>query len=391
MKPRVMRTVILLSLAAVMTMSLISSDAMAARRSALAGNQLIEDMDDLFAFPHLMMKYKDLVTFDLAPYNENGLTGSASVVFGTESLALNFNTGRTDYLDNVDFWGAGGYDQLLYGMNTVVPDIFPLAPLQFWDLGVAFNVGETAVGGALSWASDADKYTEAGGTVTNDETLNIFSLQASMGMDNLDLAGEITFGGYTDNLDDSNSLDIFEMAATLRGYVDDVMENNWGYVGSFSYIDFSPQVGESASMTFLHGAFGPTWGTEGDWTAAAYLYAEYWTADSLVNLGDKSTYWTLPGMNFALEYYLNDWFAVRTGLVSYYEFDKEEYANADDTTDEETYRYYDLYWTAGLGIDRESWGLDLALNQADLHSGYLPFNGSVSSEPISLISVWKTW
>jgi hypothetical protein len=48
-------------------------------------------------------------------------------------------------------------------------------------------------------------------------------------------------------------------------------------------------------------------------------------------------------------------------------------------------------WTAGLGIDKGDWGLDMALDAEDLHSGYLPFNGDVDSEPIAYITAWKSW
>ena len=54
-------------------------------------------------------------------------------------------------------------------------------------------------------------------------------------------------------------------------------------------------------------------------------------------------------------------------------------------------RSYDFMWTLGLGVDKGNWGLDLALEEDDVHSGYLPLNGSVSEDPIAYLTAWLSW
>ena len=63
MKSTAWRALALLSLT-VFVLSM-SADANAARRSALAGNQFINDADDMQALPQLMLDYKDLLIIDM--------------------------------------------------------------------------------------------------------------------------------------------------------------------------------------------------------------------------------------------------------------------------------------------------------------------------------------
>jgi len=48
-------------------------------------------------------------------------------------------------------------------------------------------------------------------------------------------------------------------------------------------------------------------------------------------------------------------------------------------------------WTAGLGIDKGNWGLDMALDESDVHSGYLPLNGDVGGDAIAYMTAWLTF
>ena len=58
--------------------------------------------------------------------------------------------------------------------------------------------------------------------------------------------------------------------------------------------------------------------------------------------------------------------------------------------DEEVLRNYDFNWTLGLGVDKGNWGLDIALEESEVNSGYLPFNGN-TDEPIAYMSAWLSW
>mgnify|MGYP003574438247 FL=1 len=63
MRSNTWRAFMLLSLTLVLVSG--AMDAQAARRSSLAGNQFINDADDMFAFPQLTMKYKNRVIIDM--------------------------------------------------------------------------------------------------------------------------------------------------------------------------------------------------------------------------------------------------------------------------------------------------------------------------------------
>ena len=91
MRSNTWRAIMLLSLTLVLVST--AMDAQAARRSSLAGNQFINDADDMFAFPQLSMKYKNRVIFDL---EQGGYEGSGSITFGN-NLVWQFNTGKGEY------------------------------------------------------------------------------------------------------------------------------------------------------------------------------------------------------------------------------------------------------------------------------------------------------
>ncbi len=101
MKSSYWRTFVLFSLTLVLMST--AMDAQAARRSSFAGNQFIDDPDDMFAFPQLMMKYTNRVIFDMAP---NGNSGNGSLIFG-DNTVWNFNTGRGDIAVHIS--GKRGY------------------------------------------------------------------------------------------------------------------------------------------------------------------------------------------------------------------------------------------------------------------------------------------
>jgi hypothetical protein len=106
MRSNTWRAIMLLTLTLVLVSS--AMDAQAARRSSLAGNQFINDPDDMFAFPQLTMKYKNRLIVDMEP--GDGEDGNASIVFG-DNWVWNFNTGRSDYLSNTASWAWGGADR----------------------------------------------------------------------------------------------------------------------------------------------------------------------------------------------------------------------------------------------------------------------------------------
>ena len=75
------------------------TDANAARRTALGGNQFIKDQDDVYPFPHLNLEYSNRMILDM-PATDDFSTkqdgyfdyqwGSGTLIFGGDDWAWNF-------------------------------------------------------------------------------------------------------------------------------------------------------------------------------------------------------------------------------------------------------------------------------------------------------------
>lgn len=375
-------------------------DAQAARRSSLAGNQFINDADDMFAFPQLIAKYKNRVIFDLAP--GNGDEGNGSIIFG-DNTVWNFNTGRGDFLNNTANWAWGMGDRFSpIDMNGIPGNNGANGNgMEWWDLGMATNLGDTPFGFNISWATDKDKFTPAGGDPTFETSTNMLSFQLGATFGTVDVAGEVGFGSYTQDApvitpQDMNDYSFFNFSLLARGDIEDVGGLNWRWIAAYTNGSTEAKMTDAVklSTSALRASFGPVWGTPGEWEVAAYLnfvYAKQDEEGTTVDLKDTGSYTSFPGYNIAMEYYLNQWLVARGGVMSHNASDtfKEEVTGGGE--DEFVERNYDFMWTLGLGVDKGAWGLDLALEEDDVHSGYLPLNGSVSSEPIAYMTAWLAW
>ncbi|MEN8008112.1 MAG: hypothetical protein ABFS42_13915 [Candidatus Krumholzibacteriota bacterium] len=392
MRSNTWRAIMLLSLTLVLVSG--AMDAQAARRSSLAGNQFINDADDMFAFPQLLHKYKNRVIIDMAP--GNGDEGNASVVFG-DNMVWNFNTGRSDFLNNTATWAAGSADRFgtfpMFGVPGIIED-----PMEWWDLGLATHLGDTPFGVNISYASSKDEFTGGTPGADVDESLSMLSLQAGITLGTIDLAAEVGFGGYedkSDGLDPQNQNDygMFNFSLLARGDLEDMGGLDWRWIAAFGNGSHSPDAdgAEDVSTTGFRGSFGPVWGNPGEWEVAAYMNFEYLKYDFG---GDD--YWktmSFPGYNIAMEYYLNSWFVTRGGVRSYNATETMSEEVGVDLVDEYNERAYDFFWTFGLGVDKGNWGIDMALEEQTLHSGYVVLNGNqgIGNDPIAYLSAWLAW
>ena len=398
MRSNTWRALFLLTLTLVLVST--AMDAQAARRSSLAGNQFINDADDMFAFPQLTMKYKNRVIIDMAP--SSGSEGSASVVFG-DNMVWNFNTGRSDFLNNTASWAAGSADRFgplpMFGVPGILESLgLPVmdSPVEWWDLGMATNLGDTPFGFNISWANSSyeETYPTAGSNV--EENLSMLSFQVGATLGSIDVAGEVGFGSFEDKSDmavgpqNQNDYGMFNFSLLARGDLDDLGGIDWRWIAAFGTGSHDPDAdgAEKLTTTGFRGSFGPVWGTPGEWEVAAYMNIESLKYD----LGGDDYFKTLnfPGYNIAMEYYLNSWFVTRGGIRSFYTMttvSNEVAAGTEEFKDNSS----EFFWTLGLGVDKGNWGIDMALNEDDVHSGYLPLNGSVSDTPIALLTAWLAW
>jgi hypothetical protein len=390
MRSNTWRALFLLSL----TLILVSAamDAQAARRSSLAGNQFINDPDDMFAFPQLTHQYKNRVIFDLG---QGGEEGSGSVVFGDNSV-WNFNTGRGMYA-NTTSWAWGGTDRMPMGFEN--PDY------EWWDLGWATHFGDTPFGVRINWQADSNEQIPQGQDDPNfKDSTSMFGIQLGTTLGSVQLAAEFGFGSYKDEtpgLDPSDQNDMSMSLITLlgRGDLEDVGGLDWRWIAAFTTGKGDPKADQvpSYSLTAFRASFGPVWGTPGEWEVAAYMSFDYQKDEEPnfedADLKETNTMTVFPAYNMAMEYYLNSWFVLRGGVMSMAGSDKYEYQYAADDTEEDSDRFYDMHWTLGLGVDKGNWGLDMALNEDNVHSGYIVFNGDQQYEdhPLALISAWLAW
>ncbi len=404
MKSNTWRAIMLLTLTLVLVSS--AMDAEAARRSSLAGNQFINDPDDMFAFPQLLMKYKNRVIIDMAP--GGGDEGNGSIIFG-DNMVWNFNTGRGDYLNNTAYWAAGGSDRyagFASGFLNGTPGSVASSgsSLEWWDLGVAFSLGDMPWGVNVSWATDKYKETPDTGDPTADNSSNMLSFQVGTTLGSVELAGEVGFGSYSDNLvgldpSDMNDWGFFNFSLLARGDIDDFGGQNWRWIAAYSNGSNDPSMTDAVKLSTsgFRGSFGPVWGTPGEWEVAAYLNFNYLKTDNrnFVNpeTKDSTSFIGFPAYNFAMEYYLNSWLVARGGVMSQNASWTETEENAGDPITEykEEWRENFFMWTLGMGVNKGNWGLDLALEEDDVHSGYLPLNGSVSNSPIAYLTAWLAW
>ena len=400
MRSSTWRTIMLLSLTLVLVST--AMDAQAARRSSLAGNQFINDADDMFAFPQLLMKYKNRVIIDMAP-GADGENGNASIIFG-DNMVWNFNTGRSDFLNNTAAWAGGSADRNSFGLDflngTPGSNFSDGNSLEWWDLGFATHLGDTPFGVNISWAKDNDKFTQADGTVTTDNSSHMLSLQAGVTLGFAELAGEVGFGSYKDKMltvapTDQNDWDFFNFSLLARGDLEDLGGLDWRWIAAYvNGSNESKAAGmEKLTTTGFRGSFGPVWGTPGEWEVATYMNFAYSSQDEVNGFTGEVTNSTMtgfPAYNMAMEYYLNSWLVARGGVMSSSFTDTEKVALVAGET-EENERDYLFMWTMGLGVDKGMWGLDLALNESDVHSGYLPLNGDVGTTPIAYMTAWLAW
>ena len=377
-------------------------DAQAARRSSLAGNQFINDPDDMFAFPQLLLEYKNRIIIDMGSGGEDD--GNGSIVFGENSV-WNFNTGRGDYLNNTAFWAWGGADRYFgdIPMNgTPGSNGSSGSDLEWWDLGYATHLGDTPFGVNLSWATDKDKFTPDGADPTQDSKSDMISLQIGTTLNTVQLAGEIGFGSYKDELvgldpSDMNDYSFFNFSLLARGDLEDLGGLNWRWIAAYANGSNEPKMTDAVKLSTsgFRASFGPVWGTPGEWEVAAYMNFDYVSHDNpFVSSGyDKETekYTSFPAYNMAMEYFVKHWFIVRGGVASHNASDTYTSTITGGGEDEQQERNNNFMWTLGMGLNAGNFGLDLALEQDDVHSGYLPLNGDSDDEPIAYTTAWVNW
>jgi hypothetical protein len=327
------RTIAIAAVAALIAVIAYSPSAHADRRSSLAGNILIEDQDDVFAFPHLATKYVRTLHFDLTlgdntlgvsppPPNPGGgpdanngdqlgqigggsvatTAGSAGIILGDESMAIGLFAHRGDTVNNLAYAGTlfGDHDVLALtgGGAGILPGPWPrsgnaglVSPLNWIDAIVA--LGDSNLGFRLSIGlnSAGTENDNDGDVTTTSNSAFVANLVVGYGMRgdlDLDVSAEIGFASQSyemtpvdgDPTTDS-STNIPSISILARGFSPLAKGVDLGFTGLIDFRSGSNEfkagdndpTGSSSSVIGVKLGAGPVYTVEDKFIVAATMSA----------------------------------------------------------------------------------------------------------------------
>jgi len=366
-------------LLAVSALLLAVAPAEAARRSSLAGNVLIEDKDDVFAFPHLILDYDNLVAFD---YGAAAGQGNGVILFGTPNMAFGLAAHRGDTTGPlpipVDQGLLGGPPNPLGAFDT---------PLTVVDLLFASGNDSGRFGARLALGTSADaakpdKAADGSAGKESSKSQTYIMIDAGYGLKKpgmrLDAAASLFFDTASQVVEDEDSLSgtRFGLSASVRGYMPQAGKMDLGFLGTLGYGSGSvshdlddPKFEESESFLGVVGGAGPVYHVTEDTTIAAYGTLSFVTTDTepndqTDNDESSSTVVVLPGVNIAADIQVIDWLWFRSGLDYYFAL-----TSATRGKDESSRRVGAFGWSAGLGIEVDDFKLDGSLQHNWITAG----------------------
>jgi len=372
----------LISLAANST--LLIETAHADRRSGLAGNLLIEDPDDLFAFPQLTLLHRNMFRLD---YGGSAQSGNGVLTLGNEREAIGLAVHRGDLLspDVVGFntelgWlggveGVGGpFGDTTYG-DFVGPDVVdtaeaPVLPATVIDLSYARLLGGNPFGVRLGFGRGVKARKNADDDTVEKGAQTFFAAQVGYSdrdsVDGLrwDSSVNAVFGfGNSNNAagEDENSGWDLRIAGLGRAYYPLNRLVDVGFLANVSlaneHTENAQTNDESRDFDFgVRAGVGPSIHLDRA-KVAAYgglrLGAGKNEASSNGDDDVSRLRLAVPMVNMAAEIQVLDWLYVRTGAEYSWELRR-------DATDAVKERIADsaFRWSAGLGFQRGSFYFD---------------------------------
>lgn len=368
----------------------------------------------------------------------NAMGGAGLLLFGQESFAFGISSHREDqfgatagaFLGGGDVqlygptrlsaWGYLGHNSPLSGGNmqgspggdpSGAGPISVAEPSQFADLLFGFKLApEHAMGARLSIGQHnrsintvaiGSDSTVSWNTTVLDLVLG-YSLRSTFDLDlNLEL-GLAFFGNefVTDqpvpNYNDSGSL-APSFSLSGRAIVPMQEQIKLGVLG-LVHVNASEVTNEfgatgpttadsltvSAMNFFLETGAGPIYQLPDDTTIAAYGTLGFGTSSYDFNGGDEkfsNTSLMLPGFKLALEHWLYDWMAFRTGLTTryYFAFQDREFDNENEPNVSESGTFYEFMWSVGLGLKLGNFELNGTLTTPMVTDGPAIISGSQNS------------
>jgi hypothetical protein len=376
---RLMKTMAVAGLATVM----LSTNANADRRTGMGGNILIEDRDDMFLFPQLVLKYKNMIGFD---FGDSKGEGNGVLTWGKGKSAFGVIVNRPDASMPI---GAGRYG-LDYELGQKTGMANPLAsahygaytaPATVVDFLYGTKLGNKNLGFRVGLGHGYDEVSPDGGDSTNDSS-TVLRVGGGLTLPGTSSRGDIAFdlalafGGDVDGGDDAGSAMAFGLGIDARFFKKMTGKMDFGYFGSLGFNTLQSvnlpsnddNVGTHTAFNLLGGA-GPVFHWDNSTVAGYGLVGFQMTQEDPDSEndddGDGTTTVTIPGVRLAFEHELFEWLFVRSGMQYTWAMEGQ----SDTAGNAAAQRGGDFGWNAGLGFKVGNFSFDGALSHAWLNSG----------------------
>ncbi len=379
------------------------------------------------------------------PNGQASMGGGALLLFGQEGFAFGIGSHREDYYGSTpgQFLGVG--DLMLYGNSRVsswgffgynpnpVPGATQAAsapigrdassaagvfvePLQLADVILGFNLGPgSSLGTRLSVGQSSASVNTLSVGREDDDSWNTTVINLVVGYTmkanfELDLNLELGLGFFSDsyatdaqepNYDDSASIaPSFSLSGRafipLResiklGVLGLVHINTASFDNEFGGMNTTADsVNFSSTNFFIEAGMGPVYELPDKTTIAAYGTLGFGSSSYDFDNGEES-YSTsgllLPGFKLALEHWLWDWFAFRSGVQSryYFQFQSREFDNDATPNVSQSATAYQFLWSVGVGLKLGNFELNGTLQTPFVTNGP-EFLGGTGSGLFSLLN-----
>jgi hypothetical protein len=369
---------------------LAAAPARADRRTALAGSRLLEDADDIWVYPGLLLVHADRLAFD---FGMNDLQGAGMLLLGFEDWGIGAGVHRGDLLrpgsyfagPDGDLAGLNGFDGLWNGVGA--PFTAPSAPVIADLVGAMRLEGSHLLGLRLTGGAGGGVQEDPTGLVPGEVSTSqgyfgftagysvrgpaAVDVSAEFGFDTMDLSDTHEpptqdFADGTAYLGGLNARAFFEVAERLDiGVLVDF--------GVADYVQNDKQLERTWKRRTFSGslAAGPRVRLGENALIAAYLtigLAGTLIKPLNVDAGDeetRETSLTAPGMHLAGEFRVFEWLYFRAGMTGSYVVRWR----SDPDTGSQTDYPYDFGWHAGIGLEIGDFHFDGAFAGSFLTSG----------------------
>jgi len=310
------------------------SQANAARRAGLSGNELIKDVTDIGTYPQAAADYRNLVRIDM----------------GADAA-----------------WFIVGDDSATYGVKAAA-SADPGAPTML-DMIYSMPMGPDAVGVGLSLGMGGDKVDGEGAS-----NMNIgLDVGYTMSEMNLETALSIQMNSTADGADPETTTSDMTIGLSARGYSSLGEATDLGYLVGFGMhntgSDTDGTAGPSTSeLGVLLGA-GPVYKMDKGQVAAYGTLSFDQSSEKANDDADAATETSLgfPGFLVSAEVWLSDNLVWRGGAGYGYSMDSTSNDNSDVKPTSSASGNYS--WSSGLGYKWDKFQIDGAVNSAFYNGG----------------------